>query len=78
MSRYSAERSEEIMLTCPPSERHRAFIAQMPKSVCTFTGLRKLYLRPSDLSNQTQNQPQDEIEGDVITRIQWLTGNYPF
>lgn len=62
------------MQSCPPSERHRAFIAQMPKSICTFTGLRKLYLRSSDLSDQTQSQAQDETESDEITRIQWLSG----
>ena len=37
------------------AHREKAYVASMPKTVCTFTEMRRLYLRPD---TNTHNHPQ--------------------
>ena len=73
VSVYSAQRSEELLLACPPSQRQRAYIAQMPKSTCTFTGLRKLYL---NACSQPVNHSASGRDDTRSTNIEWLSGKF--
>ena len=51
--KFGVERTTNNLRT---SSDDSGYIAQVPKTVCTFTGLRKLYLRPDA---RTDHYPQE-------------------
>ena len=78
MSKYGVELTQQYLSTSPADQT--SYVAQMPKTVSTFTDLRKLYLRPGvdmrKAGEHPQNllNPREPAHGTATTTIHWLPG----
>ena len=80
MTRYGVERTDQYLnigaAAAPTAAAPTAasYVTQMPKTVCTFTNLRKLYLLPGV---RITNNPQmfADVPNQVVTRIEPRQGS---
>ena len=74
VTRYGVERTDQnLNRGAAAAPTAASYVSQMPKTVCTFTNLRKLYLLPGV---QIQNTPEMfvDVPNQVVTRIEPLQG----
>lgn len=74
VTRYGVERTDQnLNRGAAAAPTAASYVSQMPKTVCTFTNLRKLYLLPGV---QIQNSPEmfANVPNQVVTRIEPLLG----
>ena len=75
VTRYGLERREQnLNRGAAVAPTAASYVTQMPKTVCTFTNLRKLYLLPGV---RITNNPQmfADVPNQVVTRIEPRPGN---
>ena len=75
MTRYGLERTDQnLNRGADASPTAASYVTQMPKTVCTFTNLRKLYLLTGV---RITNNPQmfANVPNQVVTRIEPRPGN---
>ena len=75
MTRYGVERTDQnLNRGAAAAPTAASYVTQMPKTVCTFTNLRKLYLLPGV---RITNNPQmfADVPNQVVTRIEPRQGS---
>ena len=75
MTRYGVERTDQYLNRgAAAAPTAASYVTQMPKTVCTFTNLRKLYLLPGV---RITNNPQmfADVPNQVVTRIEPRQGS---
>ena len=75
MTRYGVERTDQNMNRgAAAAPTAASYVTQMPKTVCTFTNLKKLYLLPGV---RITNNPQmfADVPNQVVTRIEPRQGS---
>ena len=75
MTRYGVERTDQYLNRgAAAAPTAASYVTQMPKTVCTFTNLRKLYLLPG--VRITKNpQMFAYVPNQVVTRIEPRQGS---